>query len=341
MPKSGSFAEAFWSQISKSPVIALSALFSSSDSDKRSSLVSRAKVKPADHQDRVDQTTDLFTQLRPVQWLKNALLFLPLLAAHTNLGLPWIMCGLAVVAFSCLASAIYIINDLTDLDADRRHPVKCNRPLAAGKVSIRSATSVSVLLLIAGFALSAFVGASFLAVAVAYVILTTLYSFGLKRIRVVDIVFLTGLYAIRVLAGAVAVGVPPSGWFFGFVFPVFLALASSKRLTEVVRLEPSATVPGRSYRSSDKTWLVATAWVSAFLGVAVFAAYAVSPAAIDLYAERIWLFAAAIPLAIWMIRMVSTAASGKQDFDPISFAIKDKISLACVASAFLLVVMAA
>lgn len=283
----------------------------------------------------------LLRGLRPHQWLKNGLLVLPLIAAHRvdPAGIMAVLVGM--VAFSALASAIYIVNDLTDLDADRLHSSKFARPFAAGAVPIRVGMGVSVGLGLFGLALGAFLGPWMVLVLTIYLISTLSYSMHFKRVRWVDITMLAGLYTLRVIAGAVAAGVVASGWLFAFIFPVFLSLGCVKRLTELSRAEGDGFLPGRRYKPADRTDLLNVSILAAIGSVAVFVAYSLSQTASALYASVFVLWLVAVLLAAWLGRMIHTGWTGEQDYDPILFAITDRKGLVLLIAAFVLLVIGA
>lgn len=271
---------------------------------------------------------DLLRALRPHQWLKNMLLFLPLIAAHRVDPTGVFLVVLGIAAFSALASSIYIVNDLIDLDADRQHETKCNRPFASGAVPIKVGMAASLGLGLLGMAIGAFLGPWMLVVLLVYLVSTLSYSMHLKRVRWVDVTMLAGLYTLRVVAGAVAGGVEASGWLFGFIFPVFLSLGCVKRLTELSRAKGEGYLPGRRYQVKDRDDLLNVAIVAGVGAVAVFIAYSFSDTAVALYdpVKALWLVA--LLLGAWMTRMILTGWRGEQDYDPIIYAITDKAGMA-------------
>lgn len=271
---------------------------------------------------------DLLRALRPHQWLKNMLLFLPLIAAHRLDAEGIFSVILGVIAFSALASSIYIVNDLIDLDADRQHETKCKRPFASGAVPIKVGMAASLGLGLLGMALGAFLGPWMLVVLLVYLVSTLSYSMHLKRVRWVDVTMLAGLYTLRVVAGAVAGGVEASGWLFGFIFPIFLSLGCVKRLTELSRAKGEGFLPGRRYQAKDRDDLLNVAIVAGIGSVAVFTAYSLSDTADALYHPVKLLWLVAFLLAAWLTRMVWTGWRGEQDYDPIIFAITDRIGMA-------------
>ncbi|MEO1313402.1 MAG: UbiA family prenyltransferase [Pseudomonadota bacterium] len=284
---------------------------------------------------------DLLRGLRPHQWLKNMLLFLPLFVAHRMDAAGLIAASLGVIAFSALASAIYIVNDLTDLEADRLHDTKRNRPFAAGRVPIKVGMAASLALGLLGLAIGAALSWAMLAVLLVYLVSTLSYSFRFKRVRWVDVTMLAGLYTLRVVAGAVAAGVAASGWLFAFIFPIFLSLGCVKRLTELAHAKGTGNVPGRRYSPADRDDLLNVAILGAVAAVSVFAAYSVSSTAAALYAHIWMLWAVAILLGLWLARMIRTGWTGAQDYDPIIFAITDKIGVSLVVGSMALLVASA
>lgn len=270
---------------------------------------------------------DLIRALRPHQWVKNILLVLPMIAAH-DFGLPMLMLVLlGMVAFSAAASAIYIVNDLLDLEADRLHPKKRHRPFAAGTVPIPIGMLTSLGLGVVALSVGAYLGAAFLLVVVIYMVLSLAYSLRLKRMRWVDIATLASLYTLRVVAGAAASGVAASGFMLIFIFPVFIALGCVKRLTELTLATSDERLPGRGYGRPDRDDLLNVAGLGAVGALLVFFLYSFSEQAVAFYPTRWLLWVALLPLAWWLIRMIRLGYLGKQDYDPIVFALTDKRGL--------------
>ena len=272
----------------------------------------------------------LLRALRPHQWIKNILLLLPIIAAHRVdlAGISLTLWGIAV--FSAAASSIYIVNDLMDLAADRQHETKRNRPFATGSASI-SGMAVSV-----GLAVLALGGAGLhswqlAAIIALYMVLSLSYSMGLKRLRWVDISTLAALYTLRVVAGSVAAGVPMSGWLGAFIFPVFLALGAVKRLIELGKATDEAALPGRGYARHDRADLRNIAITAAVAALVVYTLYTYSEIANTLYTNLWEIRLAALPVALWLGRMITRGWQGRMDYDPIAFALRDPIGLALMA----------
>lgn len=273
---------------------------------------------------------DLVRALRPHQWVKNILLFVPMIASH-HFDWPTVfMVLLGIAAFSAAASSIYIVNDLLDLAADRLHATKHRRPFASGKVPIRIGMAAFGVLALLAIGIGASISLPFLGVIVLYMTLSLAYSLRLKRLRWVDIATLASLYTLRVVAGALAVDVYVSGYLLVFIFPTFVTLGCVKRLTEVTLAKDDKPLPGRGYGRLDRGDLLNVAWLGTFGALLVFLLYTFTDNAEMLYPTRWLLWAAMVPLALWLIRMVRLGYQGKQDYDPIVFAVRDKRGLGLI-----------
>ncbi|MCG6904109.1 MAG: UbiA family prenyltransferase [Rhodobacter sp.] len=273
---------------------------------------------------------DLIRALRPHQWVKNVLLLVPLVASHAVGLAPLAMILLGIVAFSAAASSIYIVNDLLDLEADRLHATKHRRPFASGAVPIKIGMAAFGVMALIALAISLMIGWGFLAVIAVYMTLSLAYSLRLKRMRWVDIATLAALYTLRVIAGALAIDVLVTGYLLVFIFPTFLCLGCVKRLTEVTLAKGDERLPGRGYGRPDRGDLLNVAGLGAFASVFIFVLYSFSDHALGLYPTQWLLWLAAVPLAIWLIRMIWLGYTGKQDYDPIVFAMRDKTGLGLI-----------
>ncbi len=274
----------------------------------------------------------LLKEMRPHQWIKNLLLLLPALAAHDFSAATLLPVMVAIVAFSLGASSIYIVNDLLDLDADRRHPEKSRRPVAAGALPIPRALASSVVLSLVALALALSVNPAVAGLTLIYMAGSLVYSLWLKRWRWVDVLALVGLFLLRVLTGAAAAQVSVAGWLLAFVFAVFLVLACTKRLTELARALRRGQLPGRGYSRRDFNLLRAVAHAGTLGAAAVFLAYGLSPAARAQYDAPHLLALASVPIAAWLGRMVHLASRGEEDYDPVRFVTHDPIGLAIAAT---------
>ena len=283
--------------------------------------------------------------LRPHQWVKNLLVLLPLFLAHqwSDPGkLALAILGLA--AFSAAASSIYIVNDLLDIEADRRHPTKRRRPFAAGELSIPAGLCLAASAAAAAFALAlAYLPPSLTAWLTIYLATTSAYSLWLKKQVVLDVIVLAGLYTLRIAAGASAVSVPVSPWLLAFAMFFFLSLALGKRYTELRRGggAADATLPGRGYCADDAQLLEQIGPTSGYLAVLVFCLYIESNVVDQLYRRRELLWLVCPLLLYWLTRFWLLARRRQIHYDPVAFALKDPTSLAVIAATAATVLLAA
>lgn len=272
------------------------------------------------------------TMLRPYQWVKNILVLLALVAAQRLSDATAIWHAAAGVAIFCvLASSVYVLNDLVDLDNDRQHPTKRRRPLAAGTVSLLTAWVVWPTLLVVAFALSVWLEPwTFSLVLLAYYLATVAYTFWLKRRPIADVVTLAGLYSVRVIAGVAAIQVSVSMWLLTFSLFFFLSLALIKRVSELTRIRRDggqATANGRGYRNSDLELLSSYGVSSGMAAVVIFALYINDRQTSGLYQTPAILWGAVPILLAWTMRTWLIAHRGELDEDPILYAVKDRWSL--------------
>lgn len=266
--------------------------------------------------------------LRPHQWLKNLLLFVPLLSAHLyGDGSSVMLALLAFLVFGMTASSVYVLNDLIDVADDRHHLRKRNRPFASGDLSLVHGWITWPLLLLMAFFLAALtLPPLFLGVLGTYYLLTLAYSLFLKRTPMVDVLTLAALYTLRIIAGAAAIAVLPTFWLLLFSMFVFLSLAFMKRFSELKAAKDAHRLRGRGYAREDLE-LVSSAGVAAgYLATLVLALYIQDQHTAEIYRtpSLIWL---ACPLLLyWISRAWLVAHRGDMHDDPIVFAIKDKIS---------------
>lgn len=272
--------------------------------------------------------------LRAHQWLKNVLVFVPALAAHTLVA-DLFACLVAFISFNLCASSVYILNDLLDLRSDRAHARKRHRPFAAGTVPIRHGAALVPVLLVAAFALALLLPPAFLAVLAGYYLLTCLYSLVLKKHVVVDVVALACLYGSRLLAGAAAASLPLSPWLIAFATFFFLCLAFVKRCSELIshQRRGDGDPLGRGYRLSDLPALQAMAAASGYLSTLVLALYLNSDAVRVLYAHpnRLWLIC--VIVLFWISRTLLLTHRGEVHDDPVIFAATDRTSQLSVVAA--------
>lgn len=281
--------------------------------------------------------------LRVHQWSKNLLLFVPLLAAHRVFDAAAVASTLvAFLAFSLCASATYLVNDMVDLDADRRHPRKRFRPFAAGTLPLAAGLVAAPLLVIVAIALALRLPAGFLPLLLAYAATTLAYSFLLKRVAVLDVLTLSALYTLRIVAGGEAIPVEISSWLLAFSLFLFLGLALVKRYAEVERVaaEAGTHIAGRGYHVAHRLPILIAGIVSSALGVVVLAFYIDSTKSAQLYSSPHLLWLLTPLLAFWLARVWRIARAGRMHDDPVVFALTDRISLG-VLVAFAVVVFLA
>ena len=271
--------------------------------------------------------------MRPHQWFKNTLIFFPMIAAH-DFNAAAVAQGLqAVIAFSLVASSVYVLNDLLDIASDRAHPRKRLRPLASGALPLQSGMAMVPILLLAGVGVALLLPPLFLLVLAAYYVITVAYSLWFKRQPIIDICLLASLYTMRVIAGAAASGIGLSVWLLAFSAFLFFALAAVKRQAELVDMAQRGITEaaGRGYRVSDLPVVTQLATASGLVAVLVLMLYLNEPEVLTLYHHPVLLWAACLVLLYWIARMVMVASRGKMDDDPTVFAARDRISLLSVA----------
>jgi 4-hydroxybenzoate polyprenyltransferase/phosphoserine phosphatase len=286
---------------------------------------------------------EYLTALRPQHWLKNLLVFVPLLAAHRlHENALFEKSLVAFVAFSCCASSGYLFNDLLDLEADRHHPHKRFRPFAAGQLPLSYALLAIPALLIAGCLLGAAISPLLLMILAMYFGLSAAYSLHIKKVPVLDVLFLAGLYTVRLMAGSAAVGIASSHWLLAFSTFLFFSLALVKRYGELVVMRgvDGVAAKARSYELSDAELLASMGTASGYLAVLVLALYIASDKAQVLYAHRELLWFLCPLLLYWISYIWLTAHRGKLLDDPIQFATRDRTSAILLVLMFLMGVIA-
>ena len=295
--------------------------------------------------DKMRRLSAMLTTLRPQQWVKNLMLFLPLGLSHeADAAGPLLQVTIAFFVMSLCASAIYVVNDICDRSSDKSHPRKKYRPLAIGTLSVAHAWAMIPGLLVPAV-LCAFIllPQSFVVLIAVYLSLSLLYTLWLKQRRILDVLALAVLYTLRVMAGGFAAGTLASGWLLTLSFFLFLSLATIKRYAELVRLdtEGSFQAAGRAYDVANLKAIRACGLASGYLAVVVFATYCYSQRAMELY-PGIWALRAICPLALfWIQRMWSLAERNFALEDPVRFVVCDTISLVIAVIVIGLLVAAA
>lgn len=265
--------------------------------------------------------------LRVHQWLKNLLLFVPLLTAFSFMDIGKLASmGLAFLAFSFAASATYIVNDLWDLENDRAHPRKRLRPFARASLPILHGLVVAVGALAVAFIMALVVSQGFFLMLLLYLVLTSAYSWVLKEYVLIDVLMLSLLYTLRILAGSVAIGIATSSWLLAFSVFMFLSLALVKRCAELVSLGESdlAATRGRDYRVTDLVVLWPLGVGAALSAVVVFGLFISAPETQERYGTPHLLWLVAIGLIYWLARLWIKTSRGEMHDDPVVYAIRDR-----------------
>jgi 4-hydroxybenzoate polyprenyltransferase/phosphoserine phosphatase len=307
----------------------------------------RAVQRIADYEsafaDRDARPGEYLSALRPEHWLKNLLVFVPIFAAHLFLS-PMLLVRtlVAFVAFCCCASAGYLINDVLDLQADRRHPQKRLRPFASGRLPLAYALLMAPALVVVGFMLAGMLSGLSLAVLVLYFTLSLAYSLELKRVALLDILVLASLYTLRIVAGAAAIESWPSVWLLGFSMFLFTSLAFVKRYAELVIMRgvEGDHATARGYELSDAELLASKGTASGYAAVVVLALYIASGAAKALYSRHLLIWLVCPLLLYWLGYLWLIAHRGKMYHDPLVFALRDRTSRILVLLMMMAVLLA-
>ncbi len=273
----------------------------------------------------------LLSAIRWHQWAKNALLFVPLVLGFRFFSEQVFYSAIvAFISFCFLASSMYLLNDILDLDSDRNHPEKRHRGLASGMVSIPVASILGGALFVVSMALALMVNTMFLWVALLYMFIALAYSFALKKVVMLDVIVLSILYTIRIIAGSAATGIVTSNWLIAFSVALFFSLACLKRFSDLV--VTSKALSGRGYSLQDVPVLQMLGIGGALLSVLIAALYINSLEAELNYQSSPWLWGVNIVLLYWVSMMWLRANRQEIKIDPVLYAIKDKVSWLCILS---------
>ena len=281
--------------------------------------------------------------LRVHQWVKNALVLLPLLAAHRMFDVEAVAATLlAFVCFSLCASSVYITNDLLDLTSDRQHHRKRNRPFAAGHLPLLAGPVVAVVLLVVSFGLATLLRDVFVAVLAGYYLLTSAYSLRFKRIVMLDVAVLATLYTSRIVAGTAAIHSKPSFWLLAFSMFIFLSLAMVKRYIELLAAQKAGKInaSGRGYDVGDIPLIQSLGAASGYISVLVLALYIDSPDSRALYHHPHYLWLLCPMLLYWISRTWAIAHRGIMHDDPVVFAVTDRLSRVVLVLASVVILFA-
>jgi 4-hydroxybenzoate polyprenyltransferase len=273
--------------------------------------------------------TALIRAMRPYQWSKNLLVFVSILVAQKYTDTPLLISTLvAFVSFCLCSSSVYLINDLLDLESDRKHSEKHGRPFASGQAPLSLGIVVVPVLLTASAVLAWIGGAQFFVVLVLYFGITLAYSFFLKRLVLLDVLILAVLYTLRIIAGASVATEMPSVWLVTFSMFIFTSLAMAKRYAELKQLEldAGAWASGRGYHVSDITILAQLGAASGYISTLVLALYIDSHDVAETYHNQRVMWLLCPLLMYWIGRIWLIASRGELHQDPVVFATRDRIS---------------
>ncbi|WP_233809287.1 UbiA family prenyltransferase [Paraburkholderia sp. HP33-1] len=268
--------------------------------------------------------------LRLHQWAKNLLLFVPMAAAHRVLDPAALGAAtLGFLAFCLCASSVYVLNDMLDVEADRQHPRKALRPFASGTLPLKAGFALIPLLLLATAGIAWILPVRFGLALAGYYLLTLAYTLGVKQVVIVDVLFLAGLYTIRIVAGAAAVVVPLSLWLLLFSLFLFLSLALVKRFAElqVMQRQGKPEAAGRGYRCDDLALLESLGTGAGYMSVLVLALYINNPVVETLYRHPKVLWGLCPLMLYWITRVWIVSHRGEMHDDPVMFALRDRTSL--------------
>ncbi len=283
-------------------------------------------------------------QMRAYQWVKNLLILLPPMLAH-RISDPGVFASavLGFLSFSAIASAVYILNDIVDVENDRAHPRKQFRPLASRAITMQSAIAMVVVLLATGVGVAvAYLPFEFVLCLLTYMVVTTVYSFTLKRIVLVDAITLSVLYTLRIVAGGAATHIEVSEWLLGFSLFMFMSLAFLKRYVELLDTieRDGRTVSGRGYHVGDSQFVLVAGAALGYVGVLVFTLYVNAPHVQVLYHRPKLLWLCVPTIVYWISHVWLSAHRGVMHDDPIVFAARDVRSWAAGLVAVAIVVAA-
>jgi len=279
----------------------------------------------------------LIEAARLYQWVKNILIFVPILAAQQFSGASLLQAGLAFLFFGLASSSVYLVNDAMDLEADRRHPRKKQRPFASGRLALFPGLLTAAVLVAVSLAGAFFVGLQFGLVLAGYFVVTSSYSLWIKRYPLIDVIVLAGLYTLRIIAGGAATDTPLSLWLLAFAMFLFASLAFAKRYGEVAEVfaRGETDVDGRGYRAGDQTVLMALGTAAGMASVVTLALFVNNPTEPGLYNTPELLWGVCPVLLFWVAHIWLAAQRGTLTDDPIVFAFGDLVSRAALVVALI------
>jgi len=270
--------------------------------------------------------------LRPHQWSKNLLVFLPIFLAQSFNFQNFQVGLICFIVFSLTASIVYILNDIVDLKHDKKHRYKKFRPLASGLVNLKECWLLILVLLAIDLFFIKILNINFYILIFTYFVISNLYTLLLKKIIIIDIITLGALYTFRIIGGGLALDIPISIWLISFSFFFFFSMASLKRLMEIIDGPKSINfqIPGRGYLKQDQYIITTISSSTGMLSVLILILYINSDDVQNLYSNSNFLWGVCIVLVYWILRINILTIRHQITIDPIFFALKDKISYLCL-----------
>ena len=265
--------------------------------------------------------------IRPHQWIKNIIIFIPLISTQEYKISSFLICLIGWLIFSFISSCGYIINDIFDKKNDQKHPEKKNRPIASGKISIKSSLYLGGFLFLISISLGIFLNTYFTLMLILYLAFSILYSFLLKKLMIIDLLVISYLFLFRIISGSILIEVTTSIYLLLFSQLFFFSLAGIKRIAEIKVFEDDKKLPGRAYKKINLNMLKIITTISFTLSVITIIFYIASNKASNIYINSNLLYLMCPIISFWFLRMYNLANKNKIHGDPIIFAIKDKISL--------------
>ncbi len=273
-----------------------------------------------------------FKILRPYQWVKNSLVFIPMIMSHKLNFENFFLSFKAFIIFSLTASIVYIINDISDIKSDKKHPYKKYRPLAAGLITLKQCKTLILILLIFCSLFLFNINTKFFLLIISYFIISNLYTFIFKKFAIIDLLILGILYTLRIIGGGLISDISISVWLLSFSIFFFISLASIKRLIELINAKKlkNKKISGRGYVVNDKKAVNLISVFTSYISIFVLILYINSPQVLNLYSSPNILWGICIIIFFWISRIINVAKKGEIKDDPVVYAIKDKISYLCV-----------
>ena len=290
-------------------------------------LLKLGKLSKQFRNTRNQSINNIIISLRPHQWIKNILVFLPVLAAHHFTAQEFSSVFIAFIAFCLTASSGYIINDLSDIDNDRLNTNKKNRPFASGSLSLGIGWFLLPFLLAISIILAQHLPEKFALALLLYLLISVLYTKLLKKIVIVDVIILSILYIMRMLAGGAAISLDLSFWLLNFSLFFFFSLGMVKRFSELISdSNLNSKISGRGYYKDDSQFVLMSGLSSAIVSVAVLALYIKDLSVSVLYRNSDYLMIACPIMLFWVLRIWLKASRSELHYDPVYFAARDKVS---------------